>query len=96
MVIRDDSIGEDTHDHMITQMMGNNSYLGESVDLEESALGARLPVVYNRDFWSSIAKINKKEIDKAKRQKVLNYMGRWDEWRVRREQVVSALVKQLR
>ena len=41
-----------------------------------------------RDFFSVRAKCNREQTMEVKRQKVMNYMSRWDEYRVRRDIVV--------
>jgi len=49
-----------------------------------------------REVCNVRAKFNRLVIQEQKRQKVMNYMGRWDEYRVRREAVVQGLLKDQR
>ena len=46
-----------------------------------------------RDFFVIRAKANREDNMNRKREKVMNYMNRWDDYRERREIVIGALLK---
>ena len=49
-----------------------------------------------KEYYCERAKLNKEMILNEKRDKVMGYMRKWDEYRVRKEQVVTILMKKKR
>mmetsp|Transcript_2353 Transcript_2353/g.3227 ORF Transcript_2353/g.3227 Transcript_2353/m.3227 type:complete len:179 (+) Transcript_2353:1300-1836(+) len=78
-------------------LMYNNDFIGKNRNMlafyREHDSEKRQAFTKLRDFFSMRAKCNREQKDDMKRMKVQNFMSRWDEYRVRRDVVVEALVK---
>ncbi len=73
-------------------MLFNNDFIGKNKNMlaffREHDQEKRVAFNKLRDYFSLRARLSREVEREAKRDKVLNYMTRWDEYRVRREQVV--------
>jgi len=74
----------------------NNDFIGKNKNMlaffREHDQEKRTAFTKLRDYFSLRAKISREADNDAKRSKVINYMTRWDEYRVRREEVIDELV----
>jgi len=75
----------------------NNDFIGRNKNMlafyREHDSEKRMAFGKLRDYFGMRAKNNKEAVLDEKRAKVMNYMGRWDEYRIQREQVIKLLLK---
>ncbi len=76
---------------MTNDFIRKNKYTPEFYNTHEAQKREAFSKI--RDEQVARAKYNRQVYDEAKRQKVLNYMGRWDVHRVRRDAVIQGLMK---
>lgn len=73
-------------------MIFNNDFIGKNKNMlsfyREHDTEKRVAFSKLREYFSMRAKVNRQAGMEAKRQKVLGYLGKWDEYRVRRETVI--------
>lgn len=80
--------------------MVNNDFIGKNKNMlaffKEHDTEKRQAFSKLSEYFGMRAKFNKEMMLTEKRDKVMNYMGRWDEYRVRREHVIAILLKKKR
>ena len=78
----------------------NNDFIGKNKNMlaffKEHDTEKRMAFSKLSEYFGMRAKFNKQMILEEKRDKAMNYMGRWDEYRVRRDHVVAILMKKKR
>ena len=78
-------------------IMINNDFVGKNKNMlsffREHDQEKRQAFNRLRDYFSMRAKFNRTMSQEAKRQKVIHYMQRWDDYRVRRDHVIEGILR---